>query len=81
MIPQATWLSIVLVAATQISGPDCMYRTPSASIDSALPTTLVTAMTVEPWRLASRTAAIVSAVSPDWEKAMTSVRRLSSGSP
>ncbi len=71
---------MVLVAATQISGPDCMYTTPSASMDSALPTTLVTAMTVAPWRRASRTAAMVSAVSPDWEKASTSVFASTSGS-
>ena len=36
----------VLVPATEISGPACMYSAPSASSGSALPTTLVIAMTL-----------------------------------
>ena len=49
-----------------------MYSTPSASIESALPTTLVTAITGADATLACRAAASVSAVSPDCENATTS---------
>ena len=78
--PHAIWATKVLVAATPISGPACMWITPSASRESALPTTLVMATTVAPLRRASRTAARVSAVSPDWLMATTRVRSSTRGS-
>ncbi len=45
----------------------------------AEPTVFVTAMTGQPRARASRTGAIVSAVSPDWVTAMISVRSSSGG--
>ena len=47
--------------------------TPSDSRATGLPTTLVMPNTRAPFTRASRMAASVSAVSPDWETATTSV--------
>ena len=67
----ATCETNVLVAATPISIPARVYRTPSASRVACEPITLVTASTLAPRSRASRIAASVSAVSPDWEMPMT----------
>ena len=69
-----------MLLATAISGPARMYSTSSASRDNVLPTTFVTARTREPRARASRTAARVSAVSPDWLIAMARVSGVISGS-
>ena len=69
-----TWATNVFEAATAISGPACRNSTRCASRVIALPTVLVTAMTGAPRSRARRVGAIVSAVSPDWVTAMTSVR-------
>ena len=74
-----TWVTNVFVATTAISGPACRNRTASASRVIAEPTVLVTAMIGQPRSRASRVGAIVSAVSPDWVTAMTSVRSSSGG--
>src|SRR2546426_8650288 len=50
-----------------------MERTPVASRVSAEPTTLVIARIGQPLRRAAFTAPSVSAVSPDWDTATTSV--------
>ena len=55
-----------LLLATAISGPARTYKTSSASRLSVLPTTLVIAASRAPRCRASRAAARVSAVSPDW---------------
>ena len=70
----------VLVAATPISGPACVYSTPSDSRVTREPTTLVIAMTFAPRSRASRTPASVSAVSPDCVMATTSVSSSTIGS-
>ena len=74
-----TWVTKVLVATTAISGPAWRYSTASASRVMAEPTVLVTAMTGQPRSLASRVGARVSAVSPDWVTAMTSVSGVERG--
>ena len=61
----------VFVAATPISRPARVYSTPSASRVACEPMTFVTASTVAPRSRASRIAASVSAVSPDWVMPMT----------
>ena len=66
-------------AATAISGPAWRNSTASASRVIAEPTVFVTAMIGQPRSRASRVGAIVSAVSPDWVTAMTSVRSSSGG--
>ena len=71
-----TWVTNVLDAATAISGPAWRNRTASASRVIAEPTVFVTAMIGQPCSRASRVGAIVSAVSPDWVTAMTSVVRV-----
>ena len=81
MTSVVTWVTNVFEAATAISGPACRNRTASASRVMAEPTVLVTAMTGQPRSRASRVGAIVSAVSPDWVTAMTSVRSSSGGGP
>jgi len=60
-----------LVAATPISGPAWVYRTPwdSRAIDEL--TALVTARVAAALPFAARRAARVSAVSPDWDMTMT----------
>ena len=67
----ATWATNVLVAATLTSSPERVNSTPSASRVACEPITLVIASTVAPSRRASRIAASVSAVSPDWEMPIT----------
>ena len=67
----ATWQTNVFVAATPISSPARVKSTPSASRVACEPMTLVTASTCAPRSRASRIAASVSAVSPDWEMPMT----------
>ena len=74
-----TCVTNVLEAATAISGPACRNSTASASRVMAEPTVLVTATTGQPRSRASRVGAIVSAVSPDWVTAMTSVFASSGG--
>ena len=74
-----TWVTNVLVAPRPISGPAWRNSTVSASRVMAEPTVLVTAMIGQPRSRASRTAASVSAVSPDWVTATTSVRPSSGG--
>jgi len=70
----------VFVAATQISGPACVYSTPSDSRAIVEPTVFVMAMTCEPCWRAWRTACSVSMVSPDWETPRVSVFASSTGS-
>ena len=60
-----TWARKVLVAATPISGPACVYRTASDSRGIWEPFVLQTASTLARCRRAWRTASSVSAVSPD----------------
>ena len=55
-----------LVEATPISGPACVRIVPAASRVIIEPMTLQIASVGEPLCFASRCAAIVSAVSPDW---------------
>src|SRR5512143_3899227 len=74
-----TWVTKVLEAATAISGPACRKSTASVSRVIADPTVLVIATIGQPRSRASRVGAIVSAVSPDWVTAMTSVRASSGG--
>ncbi|MNC44044.1 hypothetical protein D3C75_929380 [compost metagenome] len=69
-----SWDVYALVEATAISGPAQVTITLSASRATELPTTLVMARTWAPLRLASRRAARVSAVSPDW---LTTITRVS----
>ena len=76
----ATWETKVLVAATPISRPARVNSTPSASRVACEPTTLVTARTLAPRSRASRIAASVSAVSPDWVMPMTRSRGPTTGS-
>ena len=54
--------------------------TPSLSRATGLPTTFVMPKTLAPLMRASRMAARVSAVSPDWETATTSVVGVMMGS-
>ena len=70
----------VFVAATQISGPACVYITASASRASEEPIVFVTASTFDPCRAACRAASSVSIVSPDWLTASVSVSGPSTGS-
>ena len=67
----ATCAVNVLVAATEISRPERVNRTPSASRVACEPMMFVTAITEAPRSLASRIAASVSAVSPDCVMPMT----------
>ena len=62
-----------LVEATPISGPACVISVPAASRVIMEPTTLQMASVFEPFCLASRCAASVSAVSPDCEITTVSV--------
>ena len=62
-----------LVDATPISGPACVSSVPAASRVIIEPTTLQMASVFEPFCLASRCAASVSAVSPDCEITTVSV--------
>ena len=71
-----TWVTNVFVAATAISGPAWRKTTASASRVIAEPTVFVTATIGQPCSRAWRVGAIVSAVSPDWVTAMTSVVRV-----
>ena len=72
----ASWVLYALVVATAISGPAQVYSTTSDSRAMEEPTTLTMASTLAPRRLASRMAAMVSRVSPDW--LMTTTRVCSS---
>ena len=74
-----TWVTNVLLAATAISGPAWRKSTASASRVIADPSVFVTAMIGQPRSRASRVGAIVSAVSPDWVTAITSVFSSSGG--
>ena len=69
-----SWQVKALVEATPISGPAWVRMVPLASRVIIEPTTLQIASVFEPFCLASRWAASVSAVSPDWLMQMTSVR-------
>ena len=68
-----------LVEATPISGPACVGSTASAIRAISLPGTLTIAATGEPERRASRSAARVSAVSPDCEMPTVRVRPSTTG--
>ena len=63
----------VFVAATQISGPACMYTPAPHSRAMVLATLLQIASVRWPFLKLSRTAASVSMVSPLWLTAKTSV--------
>ena len=76
----ATWAVCVLVAATPISRPARVNSTWSASRVAWLPMMLVSASTGEPASRASRMAASVSAVSPDWVMPITRVSGSNTGS-
>ena len=76
----ATWATNVFVAATPISSPARVYSTPSASRVAWLPMTLVMARTLAPFSRASRIAARVSGVSPDWVMPTTRSRSSTTGS-
>ena len=67
----ATCAVNVFVAATEISRPERVNSTPSASRVACEPMMLVTASTLAPRERASRIAASVSAVSPDWVMPIT----------
>ena len=67
----ATWATNVFVAATEISRPERVKSTASASRVACEPITFVTARTVAPRSRARRIAASVSAVSPDWVMPIT----------
>ena len=67
----ATCAVKVLVAATEISSPERVKSTPSASRVAWEPMMLVTAITPAPRLRARRIAASVSAVSPDCVIPMT----------
>ena len=69
----------VFEAATAISGPAWRKTTASASRVIAEPTVFVTATIGQPCSRAWRVGAIVSAVSPDWVTAITSVFASSGG--
>ena len=69
-----------LVDATPISGPAWVYTVKSASRVAMLPTTLQTAMVAAPRPRASRSAARVSAVSPDWVMTTAKVVGVTMGS-
>ena len=60
------WVTYAFVDATAISGPAHVYNTSLASLETELPTTLVTANTLAPFACPSLKTAKVSAVSPDW---------------
>ena len=68
-----SWQVNALVEATPISGPACVISVPAASRVIMEPTTLQMASVFEPFCLASRWAASVSAVSPDCEITTVSV--------
>ena len=68
------------MVATAISGPAQVYSTSSASRAMEEPTTFTTASVRPPRRLASRMAAMVSSVSPDWLMTMTRDFSSTSGS-
>ena len=74
-----TWVTNVLEAATAISGPAWRNITASASRVIAEPTVFVIATIGQPCSRARRVGAIVSAVSPDWVTATTSVFASSGG--
>ena len=74
-----TWVTNVFEAATAISGPAWRNITASASRVIAEPTVFVTATIGQPCSRAQRVGAIVSAVSPDWVTATTSVFASSGG--
>ena len=69
-----------MVVATEISGPAQVYNTSSLSEAIELPTTLTMDRTRAPRFFASRKAARVSAVSPDWLMISTSVLESTIGS-
>ena len=69
-----------MLVATAISGPAQVYSTSSASRAMELPTTLTMASVRAPRRLASRMAAMVSRVSPDWLITTTRLCSSTSGS-
>lgn len=71
---------MALVEATLISGPAWVYSTASASRATEDPTTLHSPSVTQPFSRASRNAASVSAVSPDWLMASTASPSSSSGS-
>jgi len=79
IVSTATCEVNALVLATPTSGPACRYTPPHASRAMLLPTALQIASVVWPIRLLSRSAASVSAVSPDCVIASTTVSRATGG--
>ena len=73
------WVVNALVEATPISGPAWVYAPEWVSLEIEDPTTLQTPKTNAPFFLASFIAAKVSAVSPDWEIAITMSLSLMTG--
>ena len=69
-----------LVEATPISGPVCIEMLPSAILMACEPTALTMLQSVAPFRRPSSMAANVSAVSPDWLMASTTVFSSTMGS-
>src|SRR3989338_9188106 len=67
------WVVNAFVEATPISGPAYVYKTESDSRSIELPFTFTIDKTFALFLFASLIAANVSAVSPDWEIAMTRV--------
>ncbi len=65
-VRMVSWEMKILVEATPISGPAWLYMPASVSLEMELPTTLTIPRSRAPFRRASRMAANVSAVSPDW---------------
>ena len=78
-ISVVTWVTNVFDAATAISGPAWRNITASDSRVIAEPTVFVIATIGQPCSRAQRVGAIVSAVSPDWVTATTSVFASSGG--
>ena len=75
----ATCAVNVFDAATPISRPARVYSTASTSRVTCVPSWFVIARVRAPCSRASRIAAIVSAVSPDWVMPITSVSFESTG--
>ena len=79
MYRHKTCVKYPLEVATATSMPACVCIAKSASREIVLPFTFVMAMTLAPLLLARRSAAMVSAVSPDWLMTMNRSSGLSSG--
>ena len=76
----ASWAVKALVEATPISGPAWVGHSRSASRAMEEWCALTTAAVVRPFSLHQRSAASVSAVSPDWLTATATVPGVTAGS-